>query len=196
MPRAPARAPCPAPPAAPSAHTSRRSQSRPRSLLHCRPRSWHYARESWSWRLPGRSGVIKGLRRPIMHGEGAGRHPLIGGGSPWTPGFGLWTLGFGLGSWELLTDVDDAAAQRFGQSRRAVVHVELLEDALDVRARGVAADAQCGRNFLVSLPRRQQLEDLRLAERQGRLTRALFERRGDLRRNRAPARVHLADDAN
>ena len=46
------------------------------------------------------------------------------------------------------------------QRGRAVVHVELLEDALDVRAGGVAADAQRGRDLLVPLAGRQQLEDL------------------------------------
>jgi hypothetical protein len=81
--------------------------------------------------------------------------------------------------------MDDAAAQRFGQGRGAVVYVEFLEDALDVGAGGVTADAQCCGDFLVSLARRQQFEDLRLAERQRRLAGTLLERRRDLRRNGA-----------
>ena len=41
-----------------------------------------------------------------------------------------------------LPDMNDAAAEGLGQRRGAIVHVELQEDALHVRARGVAADPE------------------------------------------------------
>ncbi len=109
----------------------------------------------------------------MMHVEGAGRHPLFRGvgGDPdlRVTIYGLSKWGRAHGMFDRLhsalvnrqssivnsPNMYDPAAQRFCQGRRAIVHVEFLEDALDMGAGGVAADAQRGGDFLVSLARRQ-----------------------------------------
>src|SRR5690606_34838749 len=87
----------------------------------------------------------------------------------------------------LSTDVNDAAAKRLRERCRTVVHVELHEDALDVRAGRIAADTELGRNLLVPFARGQQLEHLQLAARERGLRGALLQNRRNLRRDRASA---------
>src|SRR5262245_7363699 len=115
-------------------------------------------------------------KRPIIHVQGASRYPLIwGGGGSSNFRLRIYELTNWAGRARKRRDsnpsivirqssispyVYDSAAQRLRQGGGAIVHVEFLEDALDVRAGRVAADAQGGGNLLVALARGEQFQYL------------------------------------
>src|SRR5580704_5107093 len=97
--------------------------------------------------------------------------------------------------WPWLLGVDDPAAERDVDGRRAFADLQLREDVLQVDLDRLLADPQQRRDLLVPPPFIHELHHLHLARGEGRVTRALVQPGFDVRPDRTPAGVDLAHEA-